>query len=87
MIDDAGSPVHAMRRASRGSRLLASRCTAALTLGAWLVAVGAWWAPGSHAVAAAVDFAFWSDAHPAFKSVGVVGSACGLRNRLIASPQ
>ena len=55
MMDDAGSPVHAPRRASRGSRLLASRYLAALTLGAWLVTAGVEWKPGSHAVAAAVD--------------------------------
>lgn len=57
MIDDAGSPVHALRHASRGSRLLASRCLAALTLGAWLVTAGVGWERGSHAVAAAVDAA------------------------------
>jgi serine protease Do len=55
MMDDAGSPLHAPRRASRGSRLLASRYLAALTLGAWLVTAGVEWKPGSHAVAAAVD--------------------------------
>jgi serine protease Do len=57
MIDDAGSPVHALRRASRGTRLLASRYLAALTLGTWLVTTGTGWEPGSHAVAAAVDAA------------------------------
>jgi serine protease Do len=57
MMDDAGSPVHALRRASRGSRLFAPRCMVALTLGAWLVTAGAGWAPGSRAVAAEVDAA------------------------------
>ena len=55
MINNAGSAVHALRHASRGSRFSPSRCLTALTLGTWLVVAGAEWGPGSHAVAAAVD--------------------------------
>jgi serine protease Do len=55
MTDDA---LHARRRTSCGCRLLSSsRRMVALTLGAWLVTIGAGWAPGSHALAAAVDAA------------------------------
>ncbi len=56
MIGHAGFDGHAQCHASHGSRVGVSRCIAA-ALGAWLVAAGAGWEPGSRAVAAEVDAA------------------------------